>query len=66
MYLCKEVCENVAGVLGFDHFGVVSIAYLGRRWEETEDRSRTVLGLSGIILRLSEIVLGRVVRMRRS
>jgi hypothetical protein len=27
--LCKEVCENVAGVLGFNHFGVNSVAYLG-------------------------------------
>ena len=32
VYLYKEVCENVAGVLGFDHFGVISIAYLGLYW----------------------------------
>ena len=65
MCLYKEVCENVAGVLGFDYFSIISIAYLGRRWEKTKDRSRTVLGLSRIILRLSKIVLGRVIRMRR-
>ena len=31
VYLYKEVCENITGVLGFGHFGVISIAYLGAR-----------------------------------
>jgi len=31
VYLYKEVYKNVAGVLGFGYFGVISIAYLGAR-----------------------------------
>ena len=31
VYLYKEVCENIAGVLGFGHFGVIGVAYLGAR-----------------------------------
>jgi len=30
--LCKEVCKNFAGVLGFSHFGVINVAYLGGLW----------------------------------
>ena len=41
VYLCKEVCKNVVGVLGFGHFGVISIAYLGARYKKL----RIVLGL---------------------
>ena len=32
VYLCKEVCKNFAGVLGFGYFGVINIAYLGGLW----------------------------------
>jgi len=31
VYLYKEVCENVTGVLGFSYFGVISVTYLGAR-----------------------------------
>ena len=46
VYLYKKVCENFAGVLGFGHFSIVNIAYLGGFWcwEKTEDYSRTVVG----------------------
>ena len=32
VYLYKEVYKNFAGVLGFGHFGVVNVAYLGGLW----------------------------------
>jgi len=61
--LCKEVCKNFAGVLGFGHFSVVDVAHLGGlwRWEKTEDRSRTVLGYGVWTRRRAQvaIVLGR-------
>jgi hypothetical protein len=31
VYLYKEVCKDVVGVLGFGYFSVISIAYLGAR-----------------------------------
>jgi hypothetical protein len=31
VYLYKEIYKNVAGVLGFGHFGIISITYLGAR-----------------------------------
>ena len=31
VYLYKEVYKNIAGVLGFGHFSIISIAYLGAR-----------------------------------
>ena len=43
--LYKEVCKNFAGVLGFSHFGIINIAYLGGLWrqEKTKNRFGTVL-----------------------
>ena len=32
VYLYKEVYKNFAGVLGFGHFGVINITYLGGLW----------------------------------
>ena len=48
VYLYKEVYKNFTGVLGFGHFGVINIAYLGnlQRWKKTKDYSRTVVGYS--------------------
>jgi len=31
VYLYKEVYKNVVGVLGFGHFGIISIAYLSAK-----------------------------------
>ena len=44
--LCKEVCENFIGVLGFGYFNVINVAYLSglQCWEKTKDYFRTVVG----------------------
>jgi len=46
--LYKKVCKNFTGVLGFGHFSIINIAYLGDlwRWEKTKDCSRTIVGCS--------------------
>jgi len=31
VYLYKEVCKNIVGVLSFSYFGVVSVTYLGAK-----------------------------------
>ena len=62
VYLYKEVYKNFTGVLGFGHFGVVNIAYLGNLWrqEKTKDCSRTMVGYSVQTRRVQvAITLGR-------
>ena len=62
VYLYKEVCKNFIGVLGFGHFGVINVAYLGNLWrqEKTKDCSRTVVGCSVWIYYMQvAITLGR-------
>ena len=46
--LYKKVCKNFTGVLGFSHFGVINVAYLGdlQRQEKTKDCFRIVVGYS--------------------
>ena len=46
--LYKEVYKNFTGILGFGHFGIINITYLGdfQHWEKTKDCSRTVVGYS--------------------